>query len=94
MVMACPFFHMPGGPCSSVNSSVDGFSVVLDRHCWRRVVRISFYNCSIFGTHAYFFWCCPCCLGLDYDPCFDLLCSMFCAVLELVLLVTLRSVGL
>ena len=40
--MACPFCRMPGGPCSSVDSSVDGFSVVLDRRCWRRVVRIPF----------------------------------------------------
>ena len=92
--MACPFCRMPGGPCSSVDSSVDGFSVVLDRRCWRRVVRISFYNCLIFGTHVYFFWCCSCCLGFDCDPCFDLFCSMFRAVLELILLVTSRSVGL
>ena len=49
--MACTFFRMPGGLCSSV----DGFGVVLDRRYWRRVVRISFYNCSILGTHIYFF---------------------------------------
>ena len=48
--MACPFCRMPGGPCSSVDSSVDGFSVVLDRRCWRRVVRKSFYNYSMEHT--------------------------------------------
>ena len=42
--MACPFCRMPGGPCASADSSVDVFTVVLDRRCSTRVVRITFYN--------------------------------------------------
>ena len=41
--MACPFCGMVGGPCLSVDSSVDVFTVVLDRRCSTHVVRITFY---------------------------------------------------
>ena len=41
--MACSFSRMLGGPCTSVDSSIDVFTVVLDRRCSTHVVRIIFY---------------------------------------------------